>query len=363
MAQEEEQGAEKRARRHVGRTLGNLTLLLVSLAVIAAWGYTGIYELKPGEVAVILRIGEYNRTEATPGLKLRWPTPLESAAILSVAEVRQLEFGEVRRAGDGSAKPADENAIQTRDNNVVDVSYSVQYRVGDAYSFVYGMESAVTTLGDAAQAAVREVVGRKNVDEVLYSSRSQIQAEARTVLGEILVSYFDGVPANSPFEILQVQLQVVQPPAAVQQAFDDVIAAQQDEARVLSEARGDAEVVSQRAAARATELREAANAYELVVVEHAKGESERFEAVLDEYWVAPEVTARRLYLETMEEILPRAEKVIIEAGAAPVLPLLPLGSGNGVGQLESASRPGPGGGSEKLNSEPPASSDAGEDAR
>ncbi|MFP8873523.1 MAG: FtsH protease activity modulator HflK, partial [Myxococcota bacterium] len=303
------------------------------------------------------------RTEATPGLKLRWPTPLESAAILSVAEVRQFEFGEVGQGDDGSTQPADENAIQTRDNNVVDVSYSVQYRVGNAYSFVYGMENAVTTLGDAAQAAVREVVGRKNVDQVLYSSRSQIQAEAGTVLGEILVSYFDGVPENSPFEILQVQLQVVQPPAAVQQAFDDVIAAQQDEARVLSEARGDAEVVGHRAAATATELREAAQAYELVVVEHAKGESARFEAVLEEYWLAPSVTGRRLYLETMEEILPRAEKVIIEAGAAQVLPLLPLGSGNGAGQRKSAAGPGAAGSSATLNSEAPASGDAAEPLR
>ena len=333
MAEEEEEGAVNRARRHVGRSLLNGVIILASLAVIVAWGYTGIYELRPGEAAVILRIGEYDRTVKTPGLKLRWPTPLELESILNVAEVRQLEFGATPAGEKEAANAATENAIQTQDNNVVDVRYSVQYRVKNAYSFVYGMENPAMTLGDASQAAVREVVGRKNVDEVLYSSRSQIQEDARSVLREILASYFGGDPEKVPFEILEVQLQVVQPPAEVQAAFNDVIAAQQDQAREISKARGDAQVVGERAAATASEVREAAQAYEFVVVEHATGEAERFEAVLAEYQMAPEVTGRRLYLETMEQVLPQAEKVIIEPGTAQVLPLLPLGSRAGQGQL------------------------------
>ena len=333
MVEEEEEGAVHRARRHVGRTLLNGAVVLISLVVIVAWGYTGVYELKPGEAAVILRIGEYDRTVKTPGLKLRWPTPLELESVLNVAEVRQLEFGAPVAGGKESANASTENAIQTEDNNVVDVRYSVQYRVGNAYSFVYGMENPAMTLGDASQAAVREVVGRKEVDEVLYSSRSQVQIDARSVLREILASYFDGDPERVPFEILEVQLQVVQPPAEVQAAFNDVIAAQQDEAREISKARGDAQVVGERAAATASEIRESAQAYEFVVVERATGEAERFEAVLAEYQLAPEVTGRRLYLETMEQILPQAEKVIVQPGTAQVLPLLPLGSRADPGQL------------------------------
>ena len=136
---------------------------------------------------------------------------MELESVLNVAEVRQLEFGAPVAGGKESANASTENAIQTEDNNVVDVRYSVQYRVGNAYSFVYGMENPAMTLGDAPRRPVREVVGRKEVDEVLYSSRSQVQIDARSVLREILASYFDGDPERVPFEILEVQLQVVQP--------------------------------------------------------------------------------------------------------------------------------------------------------
>jgi len=322
---------DSKIRRRVGRAVANWTAVLTSLFVIGSWAATGYYELLPGEAAVILQFGKFSRVVKTSGFHFRLPTPLEHHSTINLAERLQEDFGpgthDQLEPGDESA--SFENAIQTRDNNIINLSYSVQYHIGDGASFLYGMAEGHPTLRDAAQAAVREVVGRKTVDDVLTSGKRTIQLEATEALEDLLASYFGGVRERSPFRIDEIQIQLAQPPPAVQDAFNDVTRARQDQDRLIAEAAGDVKEIVERANALAIELREGAEAYKQAKVADATGESQRFAALLIEYQRAPEVTRQRLYLETMELILPDAEKVIVEPNTVNLMPFFPTSNGAG----------------------------------
>jgi membrane protease subunit HflK len=234
------------------------------------------------------------------------------------------EFG--IRGGDEAAQvqAVHESGMQTGDNSIVDLGFVVQYRVSEGYAFEsrYKVADVVPTLRDAAQAAVREIVGTMTVDAVLTERRGEIELEGERVLQEILDSYEIGI------EIMAVELQQVQPPEAVRAAFDDVIAAAQDATLAINQARGYENEVLPRSRAEAVELMEAAVGYRDAKIAESRGEAQRFIALVAAYQEAPEVTKRRLYLETMEAVLPDVEKIIIEPGAANVLPHLPLASGS-----------------------------------
>ena len=323
---EEDLPAADSIRRRAGRTAANWTAVMLSLGVIAAWAYTGLYQLEPGEAGVILRLGKYTRTVTEPGLKWHLPQPIEEVSRINATELRREKFG---LGESGSMKPGEEtatfeNAIQTSDSNIVNLSYEVQYTVDDAYAFLYGMAEPQRTLRDAAQSAVREVVGRTSVNGVLSEERARIEQEARDTLQEILRSYFAREGMESGFEIDAINLNIVQPPHPVQEAFDDVIAAQQDGARAIFQARGDGREIVERAKAEAIELEEAAAAYREAKILEASGEAQRFVALQREYALAPEVTRRRLYLETMEQVLPTVDKVIVEPDTVTMFPVLPL---------------------------------------
>ncbi|MCZ6782506.1 MAG: FtsH protease activity modulator HflK [Proteobacteria bacterium] len=323
---EEDLPAADSIRRRAGRTAANWTAVMLSLGVIAAWAYTGLYQLEPGEAGVILRLGKYTRTVTEPGLKWHLPQPIEEVSRINATELRREKFG---LGESGSMKPGEEtatfeNAIQTSDSNIVNLSYEVQYTVDDAYAFLYGMAEPQRTLRDAAQSAVREVVGRTSVNGVLSEERARIEREARTTLQEILRSYFAREGMESGFEIDAINLNIVQPPHPVQEAFDDVIAAQQDGVRAIFQARGDAREILERAKAEATELEEAAAGYKEAKILEAAGEAQRFVSLQREYALAPEVTRRRLYLETMEQVLPTVDKVIVEPDTVTMFPVLPL---------------------------------------
>jgi membrane protease subunit HflK len=315
---DEDLGTDGRIRSQVGRTALNWVVVGLSLATIGAWAWTGIYQLDPGEAAVVLRLGKYNRTVSEPGLKWLLPAPLEYASVVNVTEIRRQEFG-AGKSLDGEAR---DYSIQTVDSNIVNLRYVMTYQVDDAFSFVFGMASPDETLHDAAQAAVRQVVGQRNIDAVLSGQRQSIEDEAHMVLTENLESYFPG-ENRSPFQIQAIQFQIVQPPAQVQAAFDDVVAAQQDEVRAVSVARGDAREISARADAKAVELEEQSQAYKDSMISKSRGEADRFSALVAEYERSPEVTRRRLYLETMEQVLPRVEMLIVEPNTVNMFPVLP----------------------------------------
>jgi membrane protease subunit HflK len=164
-----------------------------------------------------------------------------------------------------------------------------------------------------------------NVDDALYDERQAIEARSHKLLQERLDEYFASVGSESAFRIRGIELQVVQPPAQVQEAFDEIIAAAQDEERAISEAKGDARETIERATAQAIEFEQSSIGYKAAKVFEAHGRATRFEALLTEYHLAPEVTRRRLYLETMEEILPEVDKLVIEPGSASLLPLIQMG--------------------------------------
>ncbi len=325
---EERPSTEERVRRSAGRTLANASLLLVLLGCLAAWAWVGgaSYTLQPGQAALVLRLGRHVDTVARPGLRWHWPAPFETHEVVAVEEVGREAFG--FRGADvetAEGQPAAlEATMQTRENNIVRLSFEVQYKIKDAFAARFRLASPEATLRDAAQSAIREVVGRKAIEGVLSEDRGLIGEETREVLQEILDGYGAGL------SIQGVQLKDAQPPAPVRAAFDDVIAAQQDANRVVNEARGFSNEVLPRARAEAAELTEAATAYRESVIAEATGAASRFGAVVAEYRKAPRVTEKRLYLEAMESVLPEVEKVIVEPGTTSVVPYLPLGRAGGV---------------------------------
>jgi len=312
---------EERIRRSVGRTLANALLLLISLGILGGWAYESFYILSEGQAAVVLRLGAFDRIEDRPGWHFRLPTPFEGHAIINVDELRNIRFGLDGDAAPGVETATFENAMQTSDSNIVNLSYELQYSAGDSYSFLYGLKKPGAVLRDSTQASVREVVGRSTIERVL-NERASVRRDAAAILRHTLERYFEGTGHGVAFEIDDVELQIVQLPPPVQEAFDDVTAAQQDEKNLISKAQGDAREIIEQANGEAAEVREAAQAYKDSVVLESRGEAQRFSALLTEYRRAPEVTRQRLYLETMEQVMPGVEKMIVEPDTVNMLPVL-----------------------------------------
>ncbi len=309
---------DERVRRGAARAAVNVVLLLAALGAIGAWSYTGLYQLEPGQAAIILNFGRLARVETEPGLRWHLPPPIASHEFVAVDTLEREDFGDADAVEAQLAGPAlEEAAMQTRDNNIVYLGFVVQYRIGDPVNARFRVAERRDILRDAAQAAVREVVGRTSIDGVLSEGRGAVEDETQELLQQLLDGYEAGI------EVTSVQLQEVQPPPLVRHAFDDVIAAAQDRDRQIQEARGYENEVVPRARAEAAELEAEASGYREAKVAEARGEAARFEALLVEYQRAPEVTRQRLYLEAMEEVLPRVQKLIIEPGTATLLPYLP----------------------------------------
>ena len=333
--------AATQAGRGVTRTIVNTLVLIASLGLLGAWAWQGKIDLKPGESAVILRYGEFDRVREIEGLWAHLPPPIERHVVVNTSRLRTESFGaRPTRSTPGDPSDADEttisqqierDAIQTADNNIVNVAYELQYKVGDAFAYEFSMADPAAILHDATEAAMRTVVGKRNIDAVLSQDRSEIQSEAQTVLEGMLTSYVTEVGHAAAFRVDRINLEKPQAPEAVREAFADVVSAGQDEKRATLEATGDAREILQRAQSEAAEIREQAEAYKRAKIIEARGEATRFEALLVEYQAAPEVTRRRLYLETMEEILPGVDKMVVEPNTVNMLPLLggqggPLGS-------------------------------------
>jgi membrane protease subunit HflK len=331
---EEKQGTDAKIKRGVVRTMTNGLLLVISLAVIFGWLYTGLFHLELGEEAIILRLGEHHRTVSREGWNWHWPEPLEYDTPVNTQGLRTEEFGipksRVAQVDPESGELGDEGAfIQTADSNIVNVSFELQYTVEDAYSFVYELARPRDILYEATQAAVREVIGRQKVDEVLFRKRHEIEVQAREILEETLSGYAKVGNGRNAFAIDKINLQTVHPPSPVRAAFEDVVAAQQDEERSVSRATGDAREILERARAKASELHEGSEAYKEAKILESRGEAQRFEALLIEYQRAPDVTRRRLYLETMEVVMPQVEKMIVEPDTVGVMPFLQSSAARG----------------------------------
>jgi membrane protease subunit HflK len=303
------------------RLLGRL-LLPFALA-LAALGYASIgwFQVAPDEGGVVLRLGRLSRSVG-PGL--HWhASGLERVETRAVTATLQEEFG--YRTLDAGPPPRyehrpDEKVMLSGDANLVGVEFVLQYRIADLAGYLFRVADPPAVLRDVALASMREVVGQRPIDDVLEQTKGPIEAEARVRIQAALDAVGIGI------EVVGVRLQDVDPPEDVKDAFADVAGAAQDRERAVLDAQGYAESVVPRARGEASEKTNEARSYRERRVLAAQGEADRFRALLAEYQKAPAVTRERLYLETLEAILPGMEKVIIEGSQSDrVLPYLPLG--------------------------------------
>ncbi len=314
------------------RTAAALVVLL--LAVVAGFG--SLYQVQPEEVGVVLRFGEYVRT-TEPGLRAKLPL---AEQVLKVPVQRQLkqEFGfrtvdaGIRTLYAPDRQFADEAVMLTGDLNVAVVEWIVQYRVADPYLFLFKVRNLGETFRAMNEAVMREVVGDRTVTEVLTVGRQEIESRVEERLQELANQYEMGITID------QVVLQDVNPPDPVKPSWDEVNQAQQQRDRMINEARAEYNRVIPRARGEAQQTVLQAEGYALDRVNRSRGDAVRFTAIVEEYEEAPEVTRRRLYLETMQRILPQVgRKLYVDEDTTGVLPLLSL-DGNGTRPLPATTR-------------------------
>lgn len=300
---------------------GGKGILLGVLALGVLWGLSGIYRVQPDEQGVVRRFGEYVRTEQ-PGLRYHLPAPIEMVDTPKVTLVNRLEIG--YRSGTDSRRPGggdvlDESLMLTGDENIIDIDFTVLWVIKDAGHYLFKIRDPANTVKMAAESAMREVIGRTDIQPALTEARQDIEQQTKALLQTMLDEYQSGI------EITQVQLQKVDPPAPVVDAFNDVQRARQDRERLRNEAEAYRNDIIPRARGEAEQLIQQASAYREQVVSLAQGDAQRFAQVLSAYNQAPEITARRMYLETMQEVLGGTNKIIIDQGkGSGVVPFLPL---------------------------------------
>ena len=308
---------------------GGLVLFILGAIVLAiiVWAGTGVYTIGPGENAALRLFGAVQGNPVTQeGLHWWWPTPIGKKDVVLVTETRRMELG-FRSNETGAGNPFPTEALMiSGDLNIVDVQMVVQYNIKSLNNFLFrvddpGEESRAIptgrpdgrTLKDAAEAALRLVVGQRSIDDVLVRNREEVEEQTKIRLQEILDSYSTGI------NIETVQLQDVKAPEEVRDAFDDVLRARQERDTRINQARAFEADIIPRAEGDAERIKEAAQAFRQARIARARGEAEQFKSILTEYQKSREVTRQRLYLEAMEEVLPGVSKIIISPEAETVL--------------------------------------------
>ena len=326
-------------RRLGGGGIGLVAALIVGLIVVI-WLATGIYTISPGEQAALQRFGKVCGTIIGPcaegegqvestGLHWWWPGPIGKKQVFLVNQVRRMELGFRGQEGVAPAPVPDEALMISGDLNIVDVRMVVQYDIKSLIDFLFrvddpgeaaGAERIVPlgrpdgrTLKDAAEAALRLVVGQRSIGAVLAEQRTEVEEASRIRLQEILDNY------NTGINIVGVELQEVQAPEQVRAAFSDVVQARQDKQTVINQAQAFENQVLPEARGQAAQVIQAAEAFQAARIARAEGEADQFTAILTEFRKSKEVTRQRLYLEAMEDILPGISKIIVSPEAEPVL--------------------------------------------
>jgi len=317
-------GLPREKRMQIGglAVAGFLILLLAS----TTW-----YTVEPEEVAVVTRFGRFNRVEHS-GLHFKWPFGIERADLVRRELNQKQEFGFRTTQADIRTRYSEsdfsrESIMLTGDLNQADVEWTVQYNIKNAEAYLFNVRSPEVTLRAISESAMRAVIGDRSVTEILTIGKTEIEEECRTILQSILDQYESGI------HILFVKLQDVFPPEQVKSSFTDVEAAKQEKQELILQAQQSYNEEIPTAEGVAKQLITEAEGYKIDRVNRAKGEADRFMRILAEYKKAPEVTRRRLYLETMREVLPQMKsKIVIDDEIGGVLPLLDLGSLKGEGQ-------------------------------
>jgi len=319
--------SQDRFRRAVpGGVGGGRGIALVIAVGLALWLATGFYRVNPNEIGVVLRFGQYVR-QVGEGLHYHLPGPIEMVLKPNVTQINRIELG-FRSLGDARGRTtsptrdlAEESLMLTGDENIVDIDFSVLWRIKSAENFLFNIRDPEGTVKVAAESAMREIIGQTPIQSALTEGRGAIESKTRDVLQSLLDSYKAGI------QVVQVQLLKVDPPNQVIDAFNDVQRARADLERLRNEAEAYRNDIIPRARGEAERLVQEAEAYKEQVTNLAQGDAGRFVSVLNAYKTAQDVTARRLYLETMEQVLRGANKVIIDPtaqGQQGVVPFLPL---------------------------------------
>lgn len=286
---------------------------LIAIAAVAAYFYSAAYQVEPDEVGIELVFGKPKNEISPPGLHFAF-WPVETAEKVQIVE-RQAQIGSTNSRGNSRA-----GLMLSGDQNIVDVAFSVLYSVDNINNFLFNVRDPEAMVTEVGESAMREVVGRRPAQDIFRDDRAGIEAEVLKIVQDTLNEYGTGIAIRA------ISIEDAAPPAEVADAFEEVQRAEQDEDRVQEEANRERNRVLGAARGEAAQIREDAAAYKNRVVEEAKGEAERFISVYEQYARAPEVTRKRLFLETMEEILADSNKVIVEPGQGGqgVVPYLPL---------------------------------------
>jgi len=301
--------------------LGPMGVAMVVLVLFLLWLATGFYRVQTNEEGVVLRFGKWVAT-TQPGLNWHLPYPIETVELPGVTDVHQIDIG----FRSGSADPArgarrdvpEESLMLTGDQNIIDIDFTVLWKIANAGNFLFKIRDPQDTVKIAAESAMREIIGRTDIQPALTEARGQIESTARDLLQKTLDDYDAGI------EITGLILQDVKPPAPVIDAFDDVQRARQDRDRARNEAEAYRNDILPRARGDAQQVMQNAQAYKERLVQEAEGEADRFTSVFNAYKENPEVTRRRMYLETLQDVLTGSDKVILDSGTGGAVPYLPL---------------------------------------
>lgn len=288
------------------------------VAVLVIWLASGFYQVQPNEQAVVLRFGAYNET-TSPGLHYHLPYPIETIKKVNITQERSINLGglEAREVG---ANTFTETHMLTGDENIVDINLTIVWRVENAKDYVFNMQSPDQTVRVAAQSVLREIVGQSQMLPIISGDRGKVEDETKEELQKVLDEFGAGI------KVVRIKLQKADPPKQVVDAFNEVQRAKADMERFKNEAEAYRNEILPKSRGEAAQRLQNAEAYKQAVVSKAKGEAERFLSVYNAYKNGKEVTVKRLYLETMENILGKSNKVIIDSSAKGnnVIPYLPL---------------------------------------
>lgn len=313
---------QERLRRVLPRNFRGGGAVVGAAIVVAVWLASGIYVVDPEEQGVVLRFGAYIG-KTTPGINYHFPWPIETVETPKVTRENQLNIGYRIGSAEGTRDVPEESLMLTGDENIVDINFTVFWVINDAAQFLFNVQNPDGqqdgTIRAVAESAMREVVGKNKIEPILTADREPIQDGVRDLMQRILNSYGAGVT------VTRVQMLKADPPAQVIEAYRDVQAAITDQDRMRNEAEAYANKVVPEARGQAARVVQQAEGYKQQVIAEAQGEAARFTSVYEQYKKAPEVTRRRIYLDTMRDILAGTNKVILDSkNSSSVLPYLPL---------------------------------------
>lgn len=312
------QGGGGAPRTPYGKRIPNLNFAVLVAIAIALWLASGFYRVEPQENAVILTFGKWTDTRTEAGLGYALPWPVQEVTKVDVAFDRRLEIGFRDQTGPrvGTDVPG-ESLMVTGDENIIDIDFIVLWRIGDAGKYLFQIRDPESTVKKVAESAMREIIGRTPIQKALTEARGEVEANTKELMQKMFDEYQSGITINS------VQLLKVDPPADVVDAFVDVQRARADRERARNEAETYRNDILPRARGEAQKLEQDAEAYKESIIIRAQGDANRFAAIVSGYGASRDVTQKRMYIETMQQVMQNSRKLIVSEGQN-IMPYLPL---------------------------------------